>query len=479
MLNPFFLQGSLGEQNLIQDLINEQIQIYGVEVHYLPRKYLTEKSVIREVIESSFEDAYPLEAYLENFDGYEDNTTILSKFGIQSLNEVVLTISRERFETYITPLLKKETNVKLRHRPKEGDLIYFPLGDRIFEIKYVEHEKPFYQLKKNYVYTLKCELFQYEDEVIDTGITEIDDNLLSGEASLGSGENDSLTGVTYGHIQTLTLSGIGSTATATATVVNGGIRFFTVSNRGGGYSSAPRVAISSAPSGGVTGVGTATMISGIVVCTDNVDPSKSSVQSVEVVNAGSGYSVAPKVRFYGGGGSGAAATCTIGDGVVGIVSITSSGGGYITPPNITFVGVSTYNISAAATAVLSSTGAITQIRVTNSGLGYTQAPTIVIGGPPLTGTGEFELGETVVGSSSSTRARIRSWNSVTRVMEVSNVSGNFSIGENITGETSGAYYGLRVIDTNPVDDGYTSNNEIEIEADRIIDFSERNPFGMP
>ena len=108
MLNPFFLQGSNSEQNLVQDLINEQLRMYGVEVYYLPRRYVTEKTIIREVIESQFVDAYPLEAYIENYEGYEGNTTILSKFGIQSSQEISLIISQERFETYITPLIKNK-----------------------------------------------------------------------------------------------------------------------------------------------------------------------------------------------------------------------------------------------------------------------------------------------------------------------------------------------------------------------------------
>ena len=140
MLNPYFQQGAKTEQNLIQDLINEQLRMYGVEVHYLPRKYMTEASIMKEVIRSQFDDAYPIEAYVENFDGYGQNPVLLSKFGIQATNELTLIISRERFEDYISPLMKNEDNVKLTTRPKEGDLIYFPLGDRLFEIKFVEHE---------------------------------------------------------------------------------------------------------------------------------------------------------------------------------------------------------------------------------------------------------------------------------------------------------------------------------------------------
>jgi hypothetical protein len=470
MLNPFFLQGSKSEQGLIQDLINEQLRMYGVEVHYLPRKYITEKTVMREVIESSFDRSYPIEAYVENFDGYGDNTTILSKFGIQALNELTIVISRERFEEYITPLIKDQANIKLSTRPKEGDLIYFPLGDRLFEIKFVEHEQPFYQLQTNYVYTLKCELFRYEDEVIDTGVDFIDD-ILSG--SSGSG----ISTISLGAVQKLNMIGAGVTATAITTIVNGGIRFFTVTNRGGGYTSAPRVAISSAPSGGVTGIGSATLISGIVVCAENVNPAARSVQSVEVINPGVGYTIAPKILFFGGG-VGAAATTTIGDGVVGIITITNGGGGYVDIPTITFTGIAT--VSAAATAIVSAAGTITQIRITNAGLGYTTSPIITIANPPqIVGVGTFVFNEIVTGSTSGTTARVRSWNVITNVLEVATVSGSFTPGESIVGTASSASRKLRSIDTFAVEDGYSDNNDIETEAEDIIDFSSTNPFGMP
>ena len=470
MLNPFFLQGSKSEQGLIQDLINEQLRMYGVEVYYLPRKYITEKTIMREVIESSFDQSYPIEAYVENFDGYGDNTTILSKFGIQALNELTIIISKERFEEYITPLIKDQSNIKLSSRPKEGDIIYFPLGDRLFEIKFVEHEQPFYQLQKNYVYTLKCELFRYEDEVIDTGVDFIDD-VLSG--SSGSG----ISTISLGIVQKLNMIGAGVTATAITTIVNGGIRFFTVTNRGGGYTHAPRVAISSAPSGGVTGIGSATMIGGIVVCAENVNPVARSVQSVEVINPGAGYTVAPKVLFFGDG-VGASATTTIGDGVVGIITITNGGGGYVDIPTITFTGISI--VSAAATAIVSAAGTITQIRITNAGLGYTASPIITIANPPqIIGVGTFVFNEIVTGSTSGTTARVRSWNVITNVLEVSTVSGSFTPGESIVGTASSASRKLRSIDAFAVEDGYSDNEIIETEADSIIDFSNTNPFGMP
>jgi hypothetical protein len=473
MLNPFFLQGSKTEQGLIQDLINEQLRMYGVEVHYLPRQYITEKTVIREVIESEFNNAYPIEAYVNTYEGYSDNPTILSKFGIQALNEITLTISRERFKTYISPLIKNQPNIKLSSRPKEGDLIYFPLGKRLFEIKYVEHEKPFYQLQGLYTYELRCELFRYEDELIDTGIDDIDD--------LGSSDEDGA-GITtsfnpYGNIINLTMVGFGVTATAISSIVNGGVRFVTITNRGGGYTSTPTVGFSSAPAGGQTASAIAEMIGGIVVCNSNVNPQAKSVQQVKITNAGYGYTVTPGVRFIGGGGRGATATATLGDGIVGIITITNSGSGYVSPPSITFTGIS--SVSAAATAVVSAAGSITAIYITNAGLGYTEPPTLTIGNPALNSTGNFIFNELVTGSQSGVTARVKSWNSITNVLQVSQLTGSFIPGENIVGSASSASHYLRNIDTYAARDGFGANDEIEEEADQIIDFSEVNPFGMP
>ena len=474
MLNPYFQQGARTEQNLLQDLINEQLKMYGVEVHYLPRKYVTEKTVIREVIQSTFDDAYPIEAYVENVDGYGDNPTLLSKFGIQATNELNLIISKERWENYIQPLIKNETNVKLSTRPKEGDLVYFPLGDRLFEIKYVEHEKPFYQLQKNYVYELRCELFRLEDELIDTGIDEIDDVLVGGELT---GETEDGISTLTGPSQTLTLVGTGVTATAVISLFNGGIQNFVVSNRGSNYSSLPRVAISSAPSTGTTGIGTAVFIGGIRVCTDNLNPALKSVQQVDVINPGAGYTVPPSVQFIGGGGAGAAATAVINTGVVGLATITNAGAGYTVNPTITISGVST--VSAAATAIVSAAGTITAIHFTNSGAGYTVAPTITIANPDLDSIGNFTFNEVVTGSISGTTARVKRWDSTTNELEIYNVAGDFTVGEDIVGSTSGATHQLRVISTDPADDGFADNITIETEADSILDFSEQNPFGIP
>ena len=467
MLNPFFQQGSSSEQNLIQELINEQLRMYGVEVYYMPREYVNENTIIKEVIESQFGNASPIEAYLENYEGYADNTTLLTKFGIQSTQEINLVISQDRFEFYLEPLIKNTSNTKLSTRPKEGDLIYFPLGDRLFEIKFVEHEKPFYQLQKNYTYTLKCELFRYSDEVIDTGIDEIDDNLV-GNSLLGETE-DGISSI-LGGIQTLTLVGVATTATAITGLVDGGIRSIAIGKQGAYFATTPRVAISSAPSGGITGVGTVIM-------------DRSSVSAIQLINAGAGYTIAPEIEFVTSTGVGATASSTIGDGVIGVVTVTSGGSGYTTTPTITFInevfltGVTT--VSAAATAVVSAAGTITDIYITNSGLGYSTAPTISIPNNAVGLAGTFAFNEVITGSVSGATARVRTFNSTTNVLQIANVTGTFQVNETITGGTSGATAPLRIVNTDPIDDGFADNTNIESETDSILDFSERNPFGIP
>ena len=462
-LNPFFIQGTSGEQSLVQDLINEQLRMYGVEVFYLPRQYAKTDTVIKEVISSDFNYSYPIEAYVENFDGYNDNSVMLSKFGIQAENELTVTISKERFENYISPLIENLPNVELSTRPKEGDLIYFPLGDRLFEIKFVEHEKPFYQLRKNYVYTLTCQLFRAEDEILDTGIEEIDDTF-----------------DTDFNLRTLTLVAAGTTATAFAGIItSGGVNQIIVTNRGERYLSAPTVAISSSPTAGGTAAGIATLMSGFTNC-DGTDIGEK-VQGIYVTNPGRDYTDNPGIVILPTGddlGVGAAATTRISDNVVGVVTLSSGGSGYTTAPSVSFSspGIGT---TATAIAVVSSAGTISNVFVTHAGAGYTVAPTITIGTPYMAGEGTYIDNETVTGSSSGITALVKTWNAVSGELVISNSTGEFVMGENITGNESGAVYQLKIEQTDNTVDEYPSNLEIENAADDILDFSEKNPFGTP
>ena len=460
-LNPYFLQGSSTEQNLVQSLINEQIKMYGVEVYYIPRRYITKATVIQEVIESKFEEAIPLEAYVDTFDGYEGQGSLLSKFGVQALDDLTLVISRDRFENYVTPLIKNIPNIELATRPKEGDLIYFPLGDRLFEIKFVEHEKPFYQLRERYVYELRCELYRYEDEVIDTGVGDIDDNLEKA-----------------GYIETLTLVSSGTTAVLTAGIVDGALSSVTITNTGNSYTSLPRVAISSAPSAGLTAVGIASMRDDIV---DQEGEKSYRIQRIDLINPGYGYTVGqePEIYTVGGGGAGFAATATVSNGSIGIVTITSGGTGYSTVPLLSFTAAPAGGTTASAVAYIDSVGIVTQIGITDAGSGYTTPPTITVTAPYMGGSGNYVFNEVVTGAATSSTGRVKSWDASTMELKISIISGAFNDGEVITGSTSGAEYEYQKVSESNTDDGFAENTSIETEADSIIDFTETNPFGMP
>jgi hypothetical protein len=463
-LNPFFLHGSKGEQNLVQDLINEQLRMYGVEIYYIPRRYLSKKTVIREVIQSEFKDAYPIEAYVSSYNAFEGQGTILSKFGVQDLDDLTLVISKERFETYIFPLMEYQNipNLELKTRPKEGDLVWFPLGDRLFEIKFVEHEVPFYQLGKNYVYELKCELYRYSNEELDTNLDFIDDNVED-----------------QGYNKTFTLVGSGTTATAYTGLVSGAVYQVLITRRGSGFTAAPTVVFEKSPVSGGTASAEAVLIDGLVDCNGTTS---SKVQTILITNPGFGYTYAPKVIVTGGGGgTGFAATTRIGNGVVGVVTITNGGSSYILgqSPNvaITTAPSGSGNVSAAATAVVSTASTISRIKMINSGVGYTQTPTVTIGPPVLIGSGTYQRNEVVVGSSSSATAKVNSWNITTKKIELNNITGTFIAGETLTGQTSGASYKISYSDEFDITDTFAQNDEIQIESDKILDFSEVNPFG--
>lgn len=150
------------EQNLVEDLVIETIKIHGVDVFYLPRTLVNKDSLFGEDPLSTFSSNKPIEMYMENVSGFAPGDT-LGKFGLEIKDSASFVVSKKRFQ--------KETG---KLRPLEGDIIYFPLTKGFFEIKYVEHENPFYQLGKNYVFKLSVELFTFNEETFETGESEID-----------------------------------------------------------------------------------------------------------------------------------------------------------------------------------------------------------------------------------------------------------------------------------------------------------------
>ena len=472
-LNPFFLQGSQSEQRLVQDLINEQLKIYGIEVIYLPRRIVNKDSIFTEVQSSSFRDNFAIEAYVNTYEGYGGAGDIMTKFGMSLKDELIVTISKERFEDFISPFLVNlpEGEIEVTSRPSEGDLIFFPLGNRLFEIKFVEHEKPFYQLGKNYVYELRCELFELEDEVggwdqLSTTTDEIDDAL-----------------VDQGYITSLKLISIGSTASLGFTTTSGYIRKIFLNEDGYDYTRTPNVAIGTAPNGGIdaTAVAITTSINGV-----------NSVKEILLTNPGAGYTVAPTVTIvsaastvlgvgstsYGVGAAATAYLVTTSAGI-GTVSIASSGSGYAINPTLTFTTPTSGVGTAIGRANINAAGFVTSILISDAGIGYTAGTAIGTVTPPpvITGIGTYQFNEVVTGSLSNATARVKSWNVTTNTLKLGTTNGTFVSGDVITGAASSARYTVDFIESAEFADKYDKGDEIETEADAIIDFSEGNPFG--
>ena len=189
--SPYFSNttGFAGEVSLVDDLVREQIKLFGVDLLYMPRKMLNLDKLLHESSKSAFEMAMSIPMYIKTFDGYDQGMELLTKFGVRNADELTLTCSRSEFETYYAPALKdyyesinggkplNELEGQTATRPKEGDLIYFPFDDGIFEIKYVQFDNPFFQFGRGYIFEMRCEKFEYSGETFTTGYDRVDDVL--------------------------------------------------------------------------------------------------------------------------------------------------------------------------------------------------------------------------------------------------------------------------------------------------------------
>jgi len=249
--NVYFSHDTRNEQYLVEDLIIESLKIYGNEFFYIPRTLVSKDEILGEDRLSQFTSSFPIEMYFENVDSLAGQGAFIQKFGLMMEQSATLVVARRRWDQ----LVGRYGQTTLPNRPNEGDLIYFPLTKGLFEIKFVTHQDPFYQLGKLYVYKLQVELFQYASERIDTGIAAVD------------------------AFESLKIN---------------------VTNQGSGYATAPTVTF--VTSTGRDATATAVLGSGTTA---------GKVVSVNVTNGGTGYQTAPVVQFTGGGGSNAAATAVI------------------------------------------------------------------------------------------------------------------------------------------------------------------------
>lgn len=262
--NVYFSHGTKNEQYLVEDLIIESLRIYGQEVFYIPRTLVSKDNVLGEDRLSQFKSAFPVEMYFENIDNFGGQGAFIQKFGLMMEQSATLVVARRRWDQFIG----RYGATILPNRPCEGDLIYFPLSKGLFEVKFVQHQDPFYQLGKLYVYKLQVELFQYSSERIDTGLAAVD---------------------TFESLKTF--------STNTTRSAFGYVKSINVTSQGSGYTSTPTVVITSG-----TGVGAAATA---------VLNTSGRVIRIDVTNGGTGYQVAPAISITGGNGVGAAGTAII------------------------------------------------------------------------------------------------------------------------------------------------------------------------
>jgi hypothetical protein len=167
--NVFFSPNVRTEQNLYEDLIIESLKLYGQDVYYIPRETITPDEILNEEY-SKYARAYMVEMYISNVDGFGGEGDLYTKFGLEIRDQASFIVSRRQFSR----LVSIDDNAIREERPREGDLIYLPLSKGLFEIKFVEHESPFYQLSKLPTYEMQCELYEYSAEKFDTGIGALD-----------------------------------------------------------------------------------------------------------------------------------------------------------------------------------------------------------------------------------------------------------------------------------------------------------------
>ena len=278
---PTYYQGHSGEQNLVQDLVDEQIKLFGTDIYYIPRVVLQDNT-LDEVRYSKYQEQFQIEMLLQNVMGFGDNAEFISKFGLRITDEIIFRVSTRRWDEEVA---EHTPDLTIDSRPNEGDLLYFPLTKDIYEIKFVGKEEPFFQFGKIQFYAITAEIYEVGSDTFETGVEEIDDieQLFDPAIKLfmdpgGSGDfqvgeevvgdeflakataaitGDAVSGITItdggshykqGTPPSVTITGDGTGATATATVSSTGIvNGITITSGGTGYTTAPTVVIDYSP----------------------------------------------------------------------------------------------------------------------------------------------------------------------------------------------------------------------------------------
>ena len=451
--------GATTEQLLVQDLVDEQIKLYGTDVYYIPRTMLRDKT-LGEVIHSEYNQAYMIEMLFINVEGFGSPSEFISQFGVRITDEIKFVLSRRRWQQSLVPSL----GLTIEQRPNEGDLIYYPLTGNAYEIKFVERELPFYQLGSLYYFEITAEIYEQGSDEFDTGIKEID--AIEAQQTF---------------VTSLELSAPRVTATMTGSIVSGTLDNMTITAGGSGYKTAPLITISDPPDvagGDVPATATCTVLNG-------------AVNAFTIVNPGSGYTTAPTVTVappelsvdfqaqeYIVGGNfqnqgGDRTWAAQGDGIIYVDHAASFDPVFATT---TLVKYFFWNFEDLRLKYrYTYTG---ETPTTTKGEFYYDAANAryVINAYETTTTSGnraqlFDLSTNVIGE-------VSGWNGSTLTLSMMNKTGDFLDGDLIRGVDSNALYTLGSFTTldNPNSD-YDQNKALETGGDDILDWGESNPFG--
>ena len=472
---PTYYAGHSGEQGLVQDLVDEQIKLFGSDVYYIPRVVLQD-STLDEVRYSKYQEQFQIEMLLQNVMGFGDNAEFISKFGLRITDEIIFRVSTRRWDEEVA---EHSPNLTIDSRPNEGDLLYFPLTQDIYEIKFVGKEEPFFQFGKIQFYAITAEIYEVGSDTFETGVEEIDDieQLFDPAIKLfmdpgGSGDfqvGEEVVGDEF-------------LAKATATITSTSVSAITITDGGSHYKqgtpptvtlSAPDVlegsvaSVQTSDSDGIFATSAGTGYSaGVVYSTTvmtNYGPGTGSGLLVRIDNvnlqggvSGSGGTTMTNITLTDRGSGYVADQTGVGGSEGSLVRVDGGNNDLYLRVNVTYA-----SEQATATATVSSTGIVNGITITNDGAGYLSVPTVTIDYSPK-----------------DNRAEVKSWDSTTRALEVINRTGTFTTDEVITGLTSGAKWSPETFDTlNNTNSTYDQNTQIESSADNIIDWTEGNPFG--
>ena len=451
--------GVTTEQNLVQDLVDEQIKLFGTDVYYIPRSMLRDKT-LGEVVHSEYNQAYMIEMLLVNVEGFGSPSEFISQFGVRITDEIKFILSKRRWEQSVVP----SVGLTITDRPNEGDLIYYPLTENAYEIKFVEREVPFYQLGKLYYYEITAEIYEQGSDEFDTGIAEIDEIEL---------EN------TY--VTTLSLSAPRTTATMTGTLQGGNLNSVTIDGGGSGYRSAPLITVSDPPD----------VAGGDIVATVECTVLNGTVNTVTITDPGTGYTTVPTItvaapalsvdfqareyivagNFQNQGGD--RIWAAQGDGTIFVEHAASFDPIFATT---TLVKYFFWNFEDLRLKYrYTYTG---ETPTTTKGEFYYDAANsryVINAYETTTTSGQraqlFDLATNTIGE-------VSGWNGGTLELAMMNKSGDFLDGDLIRGVDSNALYTLGSFSTiDNTNSDYDQNKAFETSGDELIDWGEENPFG--